>query len=126
MTGGYVHGYADQEHARLISQAEHWCDEVILSRTNLAPGTRLLEVGCGVGAVLRVLGDALRGVCARRTTTGRMKIAATRRRCGRPSLRVGARGGRARGLSGGLAGEGVKVVGDEGPAEPGLRAVVSS
>jgi len=62
MTDAYVHGYGDSEQARLISQAEHWREEVIVSGTALAPGTRLLEVGCGVGAVLGVLGEAFPGV----------------------------------------------------------------
>jgi cyclopropane fatty-acyl-phospholipid synthase-like methyltransferase len=35
---------------------------LILAGTTLAPGTRLLEVGCGVGAVLGILGDAFPGV----------------------------------------------------------------
>jgi ubiquinone/menaquinone biosynthesis C-methylase UbiE len=54
----YVHGYATEEQARLVAQAEHWREELILDGTTLAPGTRLLEVGCGVGAVLGVLGTA--------------------------------------------------------------------
>ena len=62
MTDGYVHGYATDEQERLLSQAEHWRDELILAGTKLAPGTRLLEVGCGVGAVLGILGDAFPGV----------------------------------------------------------------
>jgi ubiquinone/menaquinone biosynthesis C-methylase UbiE len=62
MTEGYVHGYASEEQERLLSQAEHWRDELILSGTALAPGTRLLEVGCGVGAVLGILGEAFPGV----------------------------------------------------------------
>ena len=51
----YVHGYATAEQERLLKQAEHWRDELILAGTRLAPGTRLLEVGCGVGAVLGIL-----------------------------------------------------------------------
>lgn len=62
MTGGYVHGYATEEQQRLLLQAEHWRDDLILAGTTLAPGTRLLEVGCGVGAVLGILGDAFPGV----------------------------------------------------------------
>jgi ubiquinone/menaquinone biosynthesis C-methylase UbiE len=62
MTDGYVHGYTSEEQERLLSQAEHWRDEVILPGTELAPGTRLLEVGCGVGAVLGILGEAFPGV----------------------------------------------------------------
>jgi ubiquinone/menaquinone biosynthesis C-methylase UbiE len=62
MTDRYVHGYASEEQERLIAQAEHWRDDLILSGTGLAPGTRLLEVGCGVGAVLGILGEAFPGV----------------------------------------------------------------
>jgi ubiquinone/menaquinone biosynthesis C-methylase UbiE len=62
MPESYVHGYASEEQERLIAQAEHWRDELIVSGTALAPGTRLLEVGCGVGAVLGVLGQAFPGV----------------------------------------------------------------
>jgi ubiquinone/menaquinone biosynthesis C-methylase UbiE len=62
MTDRYVHGYASEEQERLILQAEHWRDELILSGTMLAPGARLLDVGCGVGAVLGILGAAFPGV----------------------------------------------------------------
>jgi ubiquinone/menaquinone biosynthesis C-methylase UbiE len=62
MTEGYVHGYAGEEQERLVLQAEHWREELILSGTTLVPGTRLLEVGCGVGAVLGILGEAFPGV----------------------------------------------------------------
>src|SRR5712691_3798570 len=62
MSNRYVHGYASEEQERLVEQAEHWRDELILSGTALAPGTRLLEVGCGVGAVLGILAEAFPGV----------------------------------------------------------------
>jgi ubiquinone/menaquinone biosynthesis C-methylase UbiE len=62
MTERYVHGYATEEQERLIRQAEHWRDDLILSGTTLPRGTRLLEVGCGVGAVLGVLGEAFPGI----------------------------------------------------------------
>jgi ubiquinone/menaquinone biosynthesis C-methylase UbiE len=62
MTERYVHGYATEEQERLVAQAEHWRDELIISGTELPPGTRLLEVGCGVGAVLGILGDAFPGI----------------------------------------------------------------
>jgi SAM-dependent methyltransferase len=59
---GYVHGYATPEQERLIQQAEHWRHRLIRDGTELEPGTRLLEVGCGVGAVLAVLGQEYPGV----------------------------------------------------------------
>src|SRR6266576_5481003 len=62
VTEEYVHGYATAEQERLLRQAEHWRDELILAGTRLAQGTRLLEVGCGVGAVLGILGMAFPGV----------------------------------------------------------------
>ena len=62
VTEDYVHGYATAEQERLLRQAEHWRDELILAGTRLAQGTRLLEVGCGVGAVLGILGMAFPGV----------------------------------------------------------------
>jgi ubiquinone/menaquinone biosynthesis C-methylase UbiE len=62
VTDGYVHGYTTDEQKRLLLQAEHWRDELILADTTLAPGTRLLEVGCGVGAVLGILGEECPGI----------------------------------------------------------------
>jgi ubiquinone/menaquinone biosynthesis C-methylase UbiE len=59
---GYVHGYATPEQERLIAQAEHWRHDLIRDGTTLPAGTRLLEVGCGVGAVLAVIGDEFPGV----------------------------------------------------------------
>ena len=59
---GYVHGYATPEQQRLIEQAEHWRDRLIRDGTALEPGTRLLEVGCGVGAVLAILGQEYPGL----------------------------------------------------------------
>jgi cyclopropane fatty-acyl-phospholipid synthase-like methyltransferase len=53
----YVHGYGTPEQERLVQQAEHWRHRLIRDGTQLEPGTRLLEVGCGVGAVLAVLGQ---------------------------------------------------------------------
>jgi ubiquinone/menaquinone biosynthesis C-methylase UbiE len=59
---GYVHGYATPEQQRLIEQAEHWRDRLIRDGTTLEAGTRVLEVGCGVGAVLAVLGQEYPGL----------------------------------------------------------------
>jgi ubiquinone/menaquinone biosynthesis C-methylase UbiE len=58
----YVHGYGTPEQERLVEQAEHWRHRLIRDGTQLAPGTRLLEIGCGVGAVLAVLGQEFPGV----------------------------------------------------------------
>jgi ubiquinone/menaquinone biosynthesis C-methylase UbiE len=58
----YVHGYGTVEQQRLVEQAEHWRHRLIADGTELRPGTRLLEVGCGVGAVLAVLGQEYPGV----------------------------------------------------------------
>jgi ubiquinone/menaquinone biosynthesis C-methylase UbiE len=59
---GYVHGYGTREQQRLVEQAEHWRHRLIADGTRLEPGTRLLEVGCGAGAVLAVLGQEYPGV----------------------------------------------------------------
>ena len=59
---GYVHGYGSPEQRRLVEQAEHWRERLIRDGTTLPPGTRLLEVGCGAGAVLAVLGQEFPGV----------------------------------------------------------------
>ena len=58
----YVHGYGTREQQRLIEQAEHWRHRLIADGPTLEPGTRLLEVGCGVGAVLAVLGREFPGI----------------------------------------------------------------
>jgi ubiquinone/menaquinone biosynthesis C-methylase UbiE len=58
----YVHGYGTREQERLVEQAEHWRERLIVAGTTLEPGTRLLELGCGVGAVLAVLGQEFPGV----------------------------------------------------------------
>jgi ubiquinone/menaquinone biosynthesis C-methylase UbiE len=58
----YVHGYGTREQQRLVEQAEHWRHRLIRDGTALEPGTRLLELGCGVGAVLAVLGQEFPGV----------------------------------------------------------------
>jgi ubiquinone/menaquinone biosynthesis C-methylase UbiE len=58
----YVHGYGTPEQERLVEQAEHWRHRLITDGTALEPGTRLLEVGTGVGAVLAVLGQEFPGL----------------------------------------------------------------
>ena len=59
---GYVHGYGTDEQQRLVAQAEHWRHRLIRDGTHLEPGTRLLELGCGAGAVLAVLGQEFPGL----------------------------------------------------------------
>lgn len=54
----YIHGYSDSEQARLIQQAQYWRDKLILKDLEYQPGERLLEIGCGAGAVLGILGRA--------------------------------------------------------------------
>jgi SAM-dependent methyltransferase len=58
----YVHGYGTPEQERLVQQAEHWRHRLIRDGTQLDAGTRLLEIGCGAGAVLAVLGQEFPGI----------------------------------------------------------------
>ena len=58
----YVHGYATPEQERLVEQAEHWRHRLIRDGTRLEPGTRLVEIGTGAGAVLAVLGQEFPGL----------------------------------------------------------------
>ncbi|NJN76790.1 MAG: class I SAM-dependent methyltransferase [Synechococcaceae cyanobacterium RL_1_2] len=62
MTELYVHGYDPQEQARLISQAMYWQNNIILKGLELQPRDKLLELGCGVGAVLGILAQKFPGV----------------------------------------------------------------
>jgi ubiquinone/menaquinone biosynthesis C-methylase UbiE len=54
----YIHGYDPQEQERLVAQAGYWRHTLILPGLSVRPGERLLEVGCGAGAVLGVIGAA--------------------------------------------------------------------
>ena len=62
MDDRYLHGYSRTEQQRLIDQAAYWRHSLILRHSRFKPGTRLLEVGCGVGAVLGELGLAYPGL----------------------------------------------------------------
>jgi ubiquinone/menaquinone biosynthesis C-methylase UbiE len=53
----YLHGFTSEEQRRLIAQAEYWRDTLICPDLPYRPGERLLDVGCGVGAVLRVIAE---------------------------------------------------------------------
>ena len=46
---GYVHGYSEREHARLVDQATTLTD-LLHHDTRYPPGVSVLEAGCGVGA----------------------------------------------------------------------------
>jgi SAM-dependent methyltransferase len=54
MASDYVHGYSAREQARLDDQAETLAD-LLHSGTRYADGSRVLEIGCGVGAQTRIL-----------------------------------------------------------------------
>ena len=47
----YIHGTSAREQQRLIEQASVLAD-LLAANLELHPGERLLEIGCGVGAVL--------------------------------------------------------------------------
>jgi ubiquinone/menaquinone biosynthesis C-methylase UbiE len=57
----YVHGYDAREQDRLIAQAKHW-GAFIYDDLDLRDGQRLLEIGCGAGAVLGEIGSAHRNI----------------------------------------------------------------
>ncbi|NER32551.1 MAG: methyltransferase domain-containing protein [Oscillatoria sp. SIO1A7] len=52
----YVQGYATEEQDRLVQQAKYWRDRLILHDLSFYRGEKLLEIGCGVGAVLGEIG----------------------------------------------------------------------
>ncbi|NET57604.1 MAG: methyltransferase domain-containing protein [Symploca sp. SIO2E6] len=58
LSAKYVHGYTTPEQHRLVKQAKYWRERLILRDLNLTGGERLLEIGCGVGAVLGEIGKA--------------------------------------------------------------------
>ena len=61
MSSSYLHGYSTEEQRRLVDQARYWRD-VILGELDYVAGERVLEMGCGVGAVLGVLVEAFPGI----------------------------------------------------------------
>jgi SAM-dependent methyltransferase len=56
---GYVHARDDKEYQRLRDQAAMWrpASEAVLDRIGLKPGMSCLDIGCGPGAVMRLMGD---------------------------------------------------------------------
>jgi len=55
MTRSYIHGFSPAEQARLVAQAELLAPSV-LDGLALDPARDLLEIGCGVGAELKLIG----------------------------------------------------------------------
>ena len=53
----YIHGTSEREQRRLVQQADLLRD-LLADNLVLHPGERLLEIGCGVGAVLGQIGQA--------------------------------------------------------------------
>ncbi|NEP03199.1 MAG: class I SAM-dependent methyltransferase [Symploca sp. SIO2E9] len=51
----YIHGYSHQEQQRLVKQAQYWREKLLLRDFKLSPSEYLLEIGCGVGAVLGII-----------------------------------------------------------------------
>ena len=86
MSDRYLHGYTSDEQERLLRQAEHWREELILEGTMLVPGTRLLEVGCGVGGVLGILGLAFPGIVLSGVDIEERQLEAARRHLRRLGL----------------------------------------
>ena len=58
---GYVHARDDKEYQRLRDQAAMWrpATEAVLDRIGVAPGMSCLDIGCGPGAVMRLMGDCV-------------------------------------------------------------------
>jgi ubiquinone/menaquinone biosynthesis C-methylase UbiE len=59
---GYLHGYDTDEQRRLVAQARYWARTLITPRLEYKPFDRVLDIGCGVGAVLGVLHGAFKGL----------------------------------------------------------------
>jgi len=56
---GYVHSRDDKEYQRLRDQAAMWrpATEAVLNRIGLKSGMSCLDIGCGPGAVMRLMAD---------------------------------------------------------------------
>lgn len=58
----YLHGYAKDEQLRLLEQASYWSSMLIPVWLAYRPGARVLDIGCGAGAVLGVLAERFPGI----------------------------------------------------------------
>ncbi|MEB3226126.1 MAG: methyltransferase domain-containing protein [Synechococcus sp.] len=53
----YIHGYDPAEQQRLVDQARYWGDRLLLKDLDFKPDAKILDIGCGVGAVLGIIGE---------------------------------------------------------------------
>ena len=58
----YIHGYDKAEQERLVKQAWYWRTSLIPLGLSYQFGERVLEIGCGAGAVLGVLATDFPGI----------------------------------------------------------------
>lgn len=58
----YIHGFDPDEQRRLIAQAAYWRARLLFRGIEYRAGESVLEIGCGVGAVLAEFGDRFPGV----------------------------------------------------------------
>ncbi|HEU5059640.1 MAG TPA: methyltransferase domain-containing protein, partial [Kofleriaceae bacterium] len=94
----YIHGHSRAEQDRLVAQAEYWRDTLILPELEYRPGERLLDIGCGVGAVLGVIGQAFPGLLLAGIDLAPGQIAYAGEHLGRLGLGADLRSGDARAL----------------------------
>lgn len=59
----YIHGFDPAEQRRLIEQAAYWRDRLLFVGVDYKPGETVLEIGCGVGAILAEIGTRFPLAC---------------------------------------------------------------
>lgn len=84
---GYIHGTSAREQDRLVRQART-LREILLDGLDLRPGERVLEVGCGVGAVLEQLATAEPGLELVGIDLAPEQVATARRRLDERGIRA--------------------------------------
>ncbi|BAW97349.1 methyltransferase [[Synechococcus] sp. NIES-970] len=53
----YIHGYDPEEQGRLVDQARFWGDRLLLKDLDFQADAKILDIGCGVGAVLGIISE---------------------------------------------------------------------